>query len=271
MKKRAKITKKVTNEFEQLINNNQDVDDVAVKRLLHQKQLSPLQVGRILFLDACRMFEGDKQIFTNEEYIHMVNKIKPQESTIGEYITYQRLTTYAVNSQNYLKARNESSLMGLQYIQLQARLIEEEPESTLIDSDQILTAIENIKTTLSFITVYALFFDAMRSILKNDRRIKSSYRITGQANEVIIGVKKYNEFIKKNITRNIREKYNLYPIDVISKTYNTPKIIIKELSEYLMDKFNYTNFLDNVVTMETTLYIKSYFADNPKYIKGDNG
>lgn len=254
------ISKRV-NVFETILKNNQNVNDTTVKGLLQKKQLTSLQVGRIIFLNACLMFEGHKQLFTNEEYSQMVAKIKPEEDEIGKFVTYQRLTTYAINAQNYLKARSESSLIGLQYIQLQARLIRDHHQSSLIDSDQISYIIEEVKGTLKFIDAYAIFHDAMRVILKNDRRIKPSYRITSQAQKVINEVKIYNGYILKLFSKDVRKKYNLQIIDEISKNYSE-KTKAKELSDYLIDKFSYTNFVDNIVTMETTLYISSYFSDN---------
>lgn len=262
MSNHAKTNKKEINEFEKIINNNnKNVDDMVIKRLLQKKQLSPLQVGRIIFLDSCKMFSGQKQIFTSDEYLQMISKINPKDDEIGEFITFQRLTTYAINAQNYLKVRNESSLIGLQYLKMQMDLIKKNPKSKLIDPDQILFIIGNIKSTLSFIESYAIFYDAMRLILKNDRRLKPSYRITGQAPEVLKAVKEYNKFIVKEFSNAMREKYNLYTIDNIPKIDSTEQTKVKKLGKYLMDKYSYTNFVDNVVTNETTLYIASYFAD----------
>lgn len=242
--------------------NNHDINDTAVKRLLKKEQLTPLQIGRIIFLNVCEMTVGHKQLYSYDEYVKMQYKLERKKEAWGKFITYQRLTNYAVNALNNLRVRERLSFRGFEYINLQMKLIKENPNSKLIDPEQIMDAIEDIRQTLQYINSYALFYDAMRSILKNDRRLKESYRIEPSARSVLSRAKEYDEYIEKNFTEDVRKKYELNFIGEIPRVYTEHKaraVTVKRLKDYLWNRYFYTKPTDDLATEATSIYINSHY------------
>lgn len=247
---------------EMIERENNDINDAAAKRLLKQKRLTPVQIGRLEFLNLCEMTLGHKQLYSNEQYVQMQYKLERKEEVFGKFITIQRLLNYAVNALNNLQVREDLSLTGFQYLYLQMDLIKENPNSELIHPDQIIISIQDIRRTLRYINSYALFYDAMRSILENDRRLKEAYRITPKAREVLNAAKDYDEYIKENFTQDVRKKYKLFYIGEIPRVYTEHKArvgTIKKLKKYLLDSFVYTEPVDSLPTEATSIYINSHF------------
>ena len=242
--------------------NNNDINDTAVKRLLKKGQLTPLQIGRIIFLNVCEMTVGHKQLYSYDEYVKMQYKLERKKEVWGEFITYQRLTNYAVNALNNLRVRERLSNRGFDYINLQMKLIKDNPNSQLIDPDEIMDAIADIRQTLQYINSYALFYDAMRSILKNDRRLKESYRIEPSSQEILDKARKYDEHIEKNFTEDERKKYKLNFVGEIPRVYTEHKAkagTVKRLSDYLWSRYFYTKPTDDLATEATSIYINSHY------------
>lgn len=256
-------TQKSIHEYDEMIEReNNDINDAAVKRLLKQKQLTPVQIGRLEFLNLCEMTLGHKQLYSNEQYVQMQYKLERKEEVFGKFITIQRLLNYAVNALNNLQVREDLSLTGFQYIHLQMHLIKENIDDELINPEQIMIAIQDIRRTLQYINSYALFYDAMRLILKNDRRLKSSYRITPKARTILNEAKKFDEYISKNFTADIRKKFNLYYIGEIPRVYTEHKAkagTIKKLKDFLLSRYVYTEPVDSLPTEATSIYINSHF------------
>lgn len=256
-------TQKSIHEYDEMIEReNNDINDAAVKRLLKQKRLTPVQIGRLEFLNLCEMTLGHKQLYSNEQYVQMQYKLERKEEVFGKFITIQRLLNYAVNALNNLQVREDLSLTGFQYIHLQMHLIKENIDDELINPDQIMIAIQDIRRTLQYINSYALFYDAMRLILKNDRRLKSSYRITPKARTILNEAKKFDEYISKNFTADIRKKFNLYYIGEIPRVYTEHKAkagTIKKLKDFLLSRYVYTEPVDSLPTEATSIYINSHF------------
>lgn len=256
-------TQKSIHEYDEMIEReNNDINDAAAKRLLKQKRLTPVQIGRLEFLNLCEMTLGHKQLYSNEQYVQMQYKLERKEEVFGKFITIQRLLNYAVNALNNLQVREDLSLTGFQYLYLQMDLIKENPNSELIHPNQIIISIQDIRRTLRYINSYALFFDAMRLILKNDRRLKSSYRITPKARTILNEAKKFDEYISKNFTADIRKKFNLYYIGEIPRVYTEHKAkagTIKKLKDFLLSRYVYTEPVDSLPTEATSIYINSHF------------
>lgn len=256
-------TQKSIHEYDEMIEReNNDINDAAAKRLLKQKRLTPVQIGRLEFLNLCEMTLGHKQLYSNEQYVQMQYKLERKEEVFGKFITIQRLLNYAVNALNNLQVREDLSLTGFQYIHLQMHLIKENIDDELINPDQIMIAIQDIRRTLQYINSYALFYDAMRLILKNDRRLKSSYRITPKARTILNEAKKFDEYISKNFTADIRKKFNLYYIGEIPRVYTEHKAkagTIKKLKDFLLSRYVYTEPVDSLPTEATSIYINSHF------------
>lgn len=256
-------TQKSIHEYDEMIEReNNDINDKAAKRLLKQEQLTPIQIGRLEFLNLCEMTLGHKQLYSSEQYLQMQYKLERTEEVWGKFITLQRLLNYAVNALNNLQVREDLSLTGFQYIHLQMHLIKENLDDELINPEQIMIAIQDIRRTLQYINSYALFYDAMRSILENDRRLKEAYRITPKAREVLNAAKDYDEYIKENFTQDVRKKYKLFYIGEIPRVYTEHKAragTIKKLKKYLLDSFVYTEPVDSLPTEATSIYINSHF------------
>lgn len=256
-------TQKSIHEYDEMIEReNNDINDAAAKRLLKQKRLTPVQIGRLEFLNLCEMTLGHKQLYSNEQYVQMQYKLERKEEVFGKFITIQRLLNYAVNALNNLQVREDLSLTGFQYIHLQMHLIKENLDDELINPEQIMIAIQDIRRTLQYINSYALFYDAMRLILKNDRRLKSSYRITPKARTILNEAKKFDEYISKNFTADIRKKFNLYYIGEIPRVYTEHKAkagTIKKLKDFLLSRYVYTEPVDSLPTEATSIYINSHF------------
>ena len=142
------------------------------------------------------------------------------------------------------------------------KLIKENPNSKLIAPDGIMDSILDIRGALQYIHSYALFFDAVRSILKHDRRITPAYRLLPESRRVMKEAKKYDEYIEKNFTAEDRSKYKLNYIGEIPRVYieHKPKPkTIKKIIDYLMFEFDYHKSIDRVTRAEVTLYINNHF------------
>lgn len=241
---------------------NNDVNDNAVKRLLKRSQLSALQIGRILYLNVCEMTFGRKQLYSHDEYIKMQYKLERTKKEIGDFITYQRLVNYAVNFLNDIQTYEALALKGFKYIDVQMKLIKNNPGSKLIDPDEIMSSIRDIRNALQYINSYALFFDAMKDLLKNDRRLKESYRVPPAAQEIIDKAKELDTYIEKSFTAEVREKYELNFIGEIPRVYTEHKAraaTVISLKGYLWDRFFYTRPVDDLATEATSIYINSHY------------
>ena len=256
-------TKDSVREYEESVERrNNDVNDKAVKRLLKRDQLSALQVGRILYLNVCEMTFGRKQLYSSDEYIKMQYKLERTKKEIGDFITYQRLVNYAVNFLNDIQTYEALALKGFKYIDVQMELIKNNPGSKLIDPDEIMSSIRDIRNTLQYINSYALFFDAMKDLLKNDRRLKESYRVPPAAQEIIDKAKEFDTYIEKSFTAEVREKYELTCIGEIPRVYTEHKArgaTVISLKGYLWDRFFYNHSVDDLATEATSIYINSHY------------
>lgn len=256
-------TKDSVREYEESVERrNNDVNDKAVKRLLKQDQLSALQVGRILYLNVCEMTLGHKQLYSHDQFIKMQYKLERTKKEIGDFITYQRLVNYAINLLNDIQTYEALALKGFKYIDVQMELIKNNPGSKLIDPDEIMSSIRDIRNTLQYINSYALFFDAMKYLLKNDRRLKESYRVPPAAQEIIDKAKEFDDYIEKSFTEDVREKYELNFIGEIPRVYTEHKAkaaTVISLSSYLWHRFFYTQPIDNLSTEAVSIYINSHY------------
>ena len=239
------------------------VNDAAVKRLLNQKEITGLQIGRILFLNICEMIEGRKQLYTYKEYIDLLSLLaeKDDDDEIKNFIFYQRLTTYAVNELNEMIIRNKLSLKGFKYLYSEFNLYKINNMHQL-DYNEISNTINDIRLNLQYINSYALFYDAMKKMLK-DPRLKTKYRISHQARQVINEAKKYDDFIKsqdqikKSKSILIGEKPRIYTEHVATKQ-TTDEIIT-----YLKNTFDPTlNDGDNITTSDVAKYIINHYPRN---------
>lgn len=257
----------------QVINDNQHdtgekpltpeaVNDKAVKRLLRQDNLKGLQIGRILFLNVCEMTEGREQLYSSEEFIGLLNKLSSKEVEIDSYVFYQRLSTYAVNEINELMVRDSLSLKGFKYIYSQFNLYKVTKKDEVLDTEEIQKTIFDIRLNLKYINSYALFFDAVRKMLK-DRRLKSKYRIIRQSKPVIEESKKYDEYLLKTFSENERKRLNLYCIGEIPRVYTEHeprKETIDAIISFLKNVFDpKTSSMDNMTTSSVAMYINSHF------------
>ena len=259
---RTAIDESIQKYDESVERRNNDVNDKAVKRLLKQDQLSALQVGRILYLNVCEMTFGRKQLYSHDEYIKMQYKLERTKKEIGDFITYQRLVNYAVNFLNDIQTYEALALKGFKYIDVQMELIKNNPGSKLIDPDEIMSSIRDIRNTLQYINSYALFFDAMKDLLKNDRRLKESYRVPPAAQEIIDKAKEFDTYIEKSFTAEVRKKYELNFIGEIPRVYTEHKAraaTVISLKGYLWDRFFYTQPIDDLATEATSIYINSHY------------
>ena len=260
---KTRLKEKKETEYEKTIKeNNRNVDDTSVKRLLSQKKnLSALQVGRISFLNVCRMSNGEKQLYTINEYTEMIKKLRKTPENIGNFIFYQRLASFALNVSNDMKVRNILALNNFKYLKLQLELIKKSPDSDLIDKEQIMDSIIEIREVLQSINTCALIYDAIRSILKNDRRLTATYRIAPQAHEVMKEAKNYDKYLE-SLKEDTFKKYNLNYIGEIPRVYTEHKArpqTIEGVKEYLIQTFDYKIPINSVTTGEITLYISSHF------------
>lgn len=215
------------------------INDKAVKRLLRQKKpLTGTQVGRIIFLNVCEMAEGNKQIYNFDEYDRLVNKLFIQnEEEYKTYIFYQRLSTYAVNELNEIMIRNNLSLKGMKYIYSQFELLKLNQK---IDIEEIQKTVADYRLNLQYINSYALFFDAMKAMLK-DRRLKKEYRIPPLSRKIMISAKNYDEYLSKTYTDEEMKKLGLYYIGEIPRVYtehSATQKTITSLVEYLQRLFD---------------------------------
>lgn len=241
-----------------------EVNDKAIKRLLRQKKpLTGSQVGRIIFLNVCEMAEGNKQIYTFEEYDHLVNKLFIQnEEEYKTYIFYQRLSTYAVNELNEIMIRNNLSLKGMKYIYSQFELLKLNKK---IDTKEIQKTVMDYRLNLQYINSYALFFDAMKAMLK-DRRLKKEYRIPPLSRKVMISAKNYDEYLSKTYTDEEMKKLGLYYIGEIPRVYtehSATQKTITSLVEYLQRLFNPNiGNMDELSTSNIAVDINQRFPRN---------
>lgn len=215
------------------------VNDKAVKRLLRQKKpLTGTQVGRIVFLNVCEMAEGNKQIYNFDEYERLTSKLYVQnEKEYMTFIFYQRLSTYAVNELNEIMIRNNLSLKGMKYIYSQFELLKLNKK---IDTEEIQKTVMDYRLNLQYINSYALFFDAMKAMLK-DRRLKKEYRIPPLSRKVMISAKNYDEYLSKTYTDEEMQKLGLYYIGEIPRVYtehSATQKTITSLVEYLQRLFD---------------------------------
>ena len=144
----------------------------------------------------------------------------------------------------------------------QMELIKENPSSNLIDPDGIIESIFDIRRALQYINSYALFFDAMKDLLKNDRRLKESYRVPPAAQEIIDKAKELDTYIEKSFTAEVREKYELNFIGEIPRVYTEHKAraaTVISLKDYLWDRFFYNHSVDDLATEATSIYINSHY------------
>lgn len=253
---------KSENEKDIQISSN-SVNDAAVRKLLNQKEITGLQIGRILFLNICEMIEGKKQLYTYEEYIDLISLLakKNDDDEIRNFIFYQRLTTYAVNELNEMIIRNKLSLKGFKYLYSELSLYEINNMHQL-DYSEINSTINDIRLNLQYINSYALFYDAMKKMLK-DPKLKTKYRISHQAEQVINEAKKYDEFIKKQ--DKIKE-LKLIPIGEEPRIYTehiATEETVNDIIKYLKNTFDPTlSSGDNITTSDVAKYINNHYPRN---------
>ena len=252
-------TKVIDNNVGDHNTSSDPVNDSAVKRLLRKENLTGAQIGRILFLNIHEMIEGHKQLYTYEEYAELVRKLD-DENEFKNFVFYQRLTTYAVNEINELMIRNELSLKGLKYIYSELRLHKLD-EKHKLDYLEIKSTINDIRLNLKYINSYALFYDAVKKLLK-DRRLKSEYRITKQAHKVIKETAKFNEYID-NLGKKEAKELKLYSIGKISEVYIEYKPrpeVINKIINYLRVVFDPSTNIGNVTVSNVAKYLNQEFS-----------
>lgn len=235
------------------------VNDSSVKRLLRLKRITGAQIGRILFLNVCEMLEGRQQLYTYTEYSDLIKKLDTEDE-IKDFIFYQRLTTYAVNEVNELMIRNSLSLKGLKYIHSEIRLCKLDPTHEL-DHREINSTINDIRLNLQYINSYALFYDAVKKLLR-DPRLKSKYRITNQARQVIKEAEKYDKYLFKHFNKIELEKLKLFPIGETPRIYIDHKprpITITKIIDYLKVVFDPSVNIGNVTTSNVAKYLNNNF------------
>ena len=102
----------------------------------------------------------------------------------------------------------------------------------------------------------------MKDLLKNDRRLKESYRVPPAAQEIIDKAKEFDTYIEKSFTAEVREKYELNFIGEIPRVYTEHKAraaTVISLKGYLWDRFFYTRPVDDLATEATSIYINSHY------------
>lgn len=239
------------------------VNDKSIKRLLKQKTVTGAQIGRLLFLNICEMTENKEQLYTAEEYIELIKKLNSKdEKEVNSFLFYLRLSTYAVNEINELMVRDSLSLKGLKYIYSQFTLYKLTKNDEILNTEEIQNTIFDIRLNLKYINSYALFFDAVRKMLR-DSRIKSQYRIIKSSREVLEQAKKYDDYILRNFTEKERKDNHLNFIGEIPRIYtehSASKKTINEIIAYLKSiLYPPVGTMDNVTTASIALYLNKRF------------
>lgn len=268
-----KVKKHISGNFDDRIN------DKAVKRLLRLKELSPLQAGRILFLNNCYIIEGEKQLFGVDEYQALLKRMITDDEKSKEFMFYQRLATFGINELNLIKVKNGLALTSFDLISAQLEILKNHPER--YNPETTTDAIQNIRATIREIHSYALYYDAAKKIFK-DRRLKDEYRTTSQSKRVIQKAKQFDEFLESsdvdkylhidtasldsyNAKMKRREKCHvlgLYQIGQIPRVYIEHKAkpqTIQSIIDYLKVTLDPRYSADNITTAMIPAFIESHF------------
>ena len=203
---------------------NKRISKDAIKRLLKSDKLTPLQVGRILFLNNCTLLEDQEQLFTTEESKQLLNKFyaNATEAERQQFIMYYRVTVYSLNELNILLNKTNTAVEAiynmLKYVQLSECKLKEyllerieftsykdfkEKVSKLsfdeykkyVDAafkDQSHTEINNsynfVKIALKRAGGYRTFYEGARALF-SDRRLLDQYRYTPITRSLVDTVK----------------------------------------------------------------------------------
>lgn len=248
------------------------INDKAVKRLLRLKELSPLQAGRILFLNNCYIIEGEKQLFGVDEYQALLKRMITDDEKSKEFMFYQRLATFGINELNLIKVKNGLALTSFDLISAQLEILKNHPER--YNPETTTDAIQNIRAAIREIHSYALYYDAAKKIFK-DRRLKDEYRTTSQSKRVIQKAKQFDEFLESsdvdkylhidNAKMKRREKCHvlgLYQIGQIPRVYIEHKAkpqTIQSIIDYLKVTLDPRYSVDNITTAMIPAFIESHF------------
>lgn len=204
---------------------NKRISKDAIKRLLKSDKLTPLQVGRILFLNNCTLIEDHEQLFTKEESKQLLNKFyaNATEAERQQFIMYYRVTVYSLNELNILLNQTNTAIQAiynmLQYAQLSKCKLNEyllerikftsykdfkkkvnelsfDEYKKFVDAafkDQSQTAI--INNSYNFVLValkraggYRTFYEGARALF-SDRRLLDQYRYTPVTRSLVDTVK----------------------------------------------------------------------------------
>jgi len=96
-----------------------------MKRLLRQKRVSALQIGRIMFLNNCILSENsnNEQLFTVEEMDQLLHNFYQycSEEEYKEFKLYQHLVTFSLNVLNLLLAKNATANQSAAFLISQAK------------------------------------------------------------------------------------------------------------------------------------------------------
>lgn len=102
-----------------------EINKYAMKRLLRQKRVSALQIGRIMFLNNCILSENsnNEQLFTVEEMDQLLHNFYQycSEEEYKEFKLYQHLVTFSLNVLNLLLAKNAAANQSAAFLISQAK------------------------------------------------------------------------------------------------------------------------------------------------------
>lgn len=223
---------------------NKRISKDAIKRLLKSDKLTPLQVGRIFFLNNCTLAEDKEQRFTTEESQQLLNKFyaNATEAERQQFIMYYRVTVYSLNELNILLNKTNTAFEAIGNIIKTVQLSEDQLQNYFLKHIEF-TSYEDMKKKVSklsmdeykkridetfkdynripmqnsytFITSalkraggYRTFYEGARALF-SDRRLIDQYRYTPSTRALISAIKDMNGLYYDE-EPNQREKLNYF-------------------------------------------------------------
>ena len=244
---------KSENEKDIQISSN-SVNDAAVRKLLNQKEITGLQIGRILFLNICEMIEGKKQLYTYEEYIDLICN-SPKYSLLVEFDDINKANKdwiYSHIDKNKYKTyiTEEQIVNDLKKIFGDELNINIEEDQNLIPTNSASNIPKLVEKNKYFLTPMGDTINVMYAIDTIEKREKN----------YIVDVVEYGEDIdNENI---LDEKYAIYSYknNNWNKTFNLEEnqsgkdfIIIENI---LKNKSDYNMYQIVILQENNNLYVK---------------
>lgn len=239
-------------------NDKLPVSTDSVKNLLREnKSLSALQVGRIMFLNNCMLMDNGHRLYTSEQNREMLKKLKKTSKDTEDMIFYQRLVTYSINELNIIIMYDRLAERSIDFIKSQVKLAR---QGCKVDINKYYEATHDVRKATEFIASYAVFYDAMKIILK-DRRLTDRFRIAPLSQRILNEAKELDRKILQD-KKEQKEPFKMYLIgtrgyEMVIEHAEDKRI--NNLVTYLKNKFNAKRQINALDTEAVASDIRSGF------------